>query len=178
MSSGAKRRLAQDDLDDLVMLDSVSEGRILDVLKNRYNKDLIYTNIGPVLVAVNPFKMIPSMYTEARIREYQGKKYFEMPPHPFAVIEEAYSNMNTYRENQCIIVSGESGAGKTETAKIIMQYVSSVSGKGSDLEKVKNRLLSSNPILEGFGNAKTINNNNSSRFGKFLLFLSLVSPME
>jgi myosin-1 len=170
-NTGVKRRLAQDDLDDLVMIEECSnmEGRILSVLKNRYGKELIYTNIGPVLIAVNPFKTIPSLTTEARIREYQGKKYFEMPPHPYAVTEEAFSNMNSMRENQCIIISGESGAGKTETAKIILQYISSISGKGSDLERVKNRFMASNPILEGFGNAKTINNNNSSRFGKYMV---------
>ena len=164
-----KRKLAQSELDDLVLLDTISEQRILTVLKNRYSGDSIYTCIGPVLIAINPYRTIPSLYTEAVIRTYRGKKYFEMPPHPYAVTDEAYSALLSHHENQCIIISGESGSGKTETSKIIMQYVSSVSGRGTEVQRVKDRMLSSNPILEGFGNAKTINNNNSSRFGKYMV---------
>lgn len=149
----------------------MKEDRILACLKNRYLSDSIYTNIGPVLVAINPFKSIPSLYTEARIREYRGRKYFEMPPHPYALTDETWTNITSYHENQCVIISGESGSGKTETSKIIMQYISSVSGKGQEVQRVKDRMLSSNPILEGFGNAKTVNNNNSSRFGKYMEIL-------
>jgi myosin I len=153
------------------MLDTISEGRIMDVLKTRYGQDLIYTNIGPVLIAINPFKLIASMYTEARIREYRGKKFFEMPPHVYSLADETYSNMISFRENQCVIISGESGSGKTETSKIIMQYISSVSGRSAEVQRVKERMLSSNPVLEAFGNAKTVNNNNSSRFGKYMQIL-------
>jgi myosin heavy subunit len=85
--------------------------------------------------------------------------------------DEAYSNMISFRENQCVIISGESGSGKTETSKFILQYISGVSGKSAEVIKVKEALLSSNPILEGFGNAKTTNNNNSSRFGKYMEIL-------
>lgn len=166
-----KRSGGQNYLDDLVMLDKISEDRIMEVLKNRYGQDSIYTNIGPVLIAINPFKMIAAMYTEARIREYRGKKFFEMPPHVYALADETYSNMISYRENQCVIISGESGSGKTETSKIIMQYISSVSGKSTEVQRVKERMLSSNPVLEAFGNAKTVNNNNSSRFGKYMEIL-------
>lgn len=92
-----------------------------------------------------------------------------MPPHVFAVAESAYYNMNAYKENQCVIISGESGAGKTEAAKRIMQYIASVSG-GSDssIQQIKDMVLATNPLLESFGNAKTLRNNNSSRFGKYL----------
>jgi myosin-1 len=141
----------------------------MSVLKNRYKDDDIYTNIGPVLIAINPFKTLKQLYTEARIREYRGKKYFEVPPHPYSLIDDAYTSMITYHENQCIIISGESGSGKTETAKIILNYISSITGKGTGVQLVKDRMLSSNPILESFGNAKTLNNNNSSRFGKYMI---------
>lgn len=112
--------------------------------------------------------MIGSLYTDARIREYKGKKHYELSPHVFSLADEAYTNMISYRENQCVIISGESGSGKTETSKFIMAYISGVSGKSAEVVKVKERMLSSNPILEGFGNAKTVNNNNSSRFGKYM----------
>ena len=98
-----------------------------------------------MLIAINPFKMIRPLYTDARIREYRGKKYFELPPHVYALADAAYSQMISYRENQCVIISGESGAGKTETSKIIMQYISGVSGKGQEVLKVKERMLGSNP---------------------------------
>jgi myosin-1 len=159
---------AKNALDDLVMLQTISEDAILDTLKNRYAQDSIYTSIGPVLVAINPFKMISGLYTDATIREYRGKKYFELPPHVYSLADETYSSMISYRENQCVIISGESGSGKTETSKIIMQYISGVSGKSAEVVRVKERMLSSNPVLEGFGNAKTVNNNNSSRFGKYM----------
>jgi myosin-1 len=92
-----------------------------------------------------------------------------MPPHVFAVAESAYYNMKGYHENQCVIISGESGAGKTEAAKRIMQYIANVSeGKDSSIQKIKDMVLATNPLLESFGNAKTLRNNNSSRFGKYL----------
>src|SRR5204863_5915722 len=92
-----------------------------------------------------------------------------MPPHVFAVAESAYYNMNAYKENQCVIISGESGAGKTEAAKRIMQYIANVSGgSNSSIQEIKNMVLATNPLLESFGNAKTLRNNNSSRFGKYL----------
>lgn len=93
----------------------------------------------------------------------------QMPPHVFAIAESAYYNMNAYKDNQCIIISGESGAGKTEAAKRIMQYIANVSGgSNSSIQEIKNMVLATNPLLESFGNAKTLRNNNSSRFGKYL----------
>lgn len=92
-----------------------------------------------------------------------------MPPHVFAIAESAYYNMNAYKDNQCVIISGESGAGKTEAAKRIMQYIANVSGgSNSSIQETKDMVLATNPLLESFGNAKTLRNNNSSRFGKYL----------
>jgi myosin-1 len=93
----------------------------------------------------------------------------QMPPHVFAIAESSYYNMNAYKENQCVIISGESGAGKTEAAKRIMQYIANVSGgSNSSIQEIKDMVLATNPLLESFGNAKTLRNNNSSRFGKYL----------
>ena len=109
------------------------------------------------------------IYTDKVLDSYRGKNRLETPPHVFAVAESSYYNMNAYKENQCVIISGESGAGKTEAAKRIMQYIASVSG-GSDssIQQIKEMVLATNPLLESFGNAKTLRNNNSSRFGKYL----------
>lgn len=93
----------------------------------------------------------------------------QMPPHVFAIAESSYYNMNAYKDNQCVIISGESGAGKTEAAKRIMQYIANVSGgSNTSIQEIKDMVLATNPLLESFGNAKTLRNNNSSRFGKYL----------
>mmetsp|Transcript_4423 Transcript_4423/g.6614 ORF Transcript_4423/g.6614 Transcript_4423/m.6614 type:complete len:1127 (-) Transcript_4423:97-3477(-) len=158
-------------LDDLVMLDRISEENIVKCLQNRYSADEIYTYIGPVLLAVNPFKRISGYYTEGKIREYRGKKFYELPPHVFALADDTHTQMINKKENQCVIISGESGSGKTETSKLIMRYISAVSGHSKEVKEVKDKMLSSNPILESFGNAKTVMNNNSSRFGKYMEIL-------
>ena len=121
-----------------------------------------------MLVSVNPFRDL-GIYTDQVLDSYRGKNRLEVPPHVFAVAESAYYNMKGYNENQCVIISGESGAGKTEAAKRIMQYIANVSG-GSDssIQATKDMVLATNPLLESFGNAKTLRNNNSSRFGKYL----------
>lgn len=109
------------------------------------------------------------IYTDQVLNSYRGKNRLETPPHVFAVAESAYYNMNAYKDNQCVIISGESGAGKTEAAKRIMQYIASVSGgNDSSIQEIKEMVLATNPLLESFGNAKTLRNNNSSRFGKYL----------
>lgn len=113
MSYGKRQRLADKNaVDDLVMLDKIEEGAITNCLANRYGQDWIYTSIGPVLIAINPFKRIEAIYTDAKIREYKGKKSYELPPHVYSLADEAYSNMISYRENQCVIITGESGSGK------------------------------------------------------------------
>jgi myosin I len=104
------------------------------------------------------------IYTEEVVRRYQGKNRLEVPPHVFSIAETAYYNMNAYKENQCVIISGESGAGKTEAAKRIMQYIAAVSGgQDSSIQQIKEMVLATNPLLESFGCAKTLRNNNSSR---------------
>lgn len=109
------------------------------------------------------------IYTDKVLDSYKGKNRLEVPPHVFAIAESSYYNMNAYKDNQCIIISGESGAGKTEAAKRIMQYIANVSGgSNSSIQEVKDMVLATNPLLESFGNAKTLRNNNSSRFGKYL----------
>ena len=104
------------------------------------------------------------IYTDTILQSYKGKNRLEMPPHVFAIAESAYYNMNAYHENQCVIISGESGAGKTEAAKRIMQYIAEVSGGAdSSIQEIKDMVLATNPLLESFGCAKTLRNNNSSR---------------
>lgn len=121
-----------------------------------------------MLVSVNPFRDL-GIYTDQVLDSYRGKNRLEMPPHVFAIAESAYYNMKAYKENQCVIISGESGAGKTEAAKRIMQYIANVSGgETGDIKQIKDMVLATNPLLESFGNAKTLRNNNSSRFGKYL----------
>ncbi|OAQ73422.1 myosin-1 [Pochonia chlamydosporia 170] len=153
---------------DLTLLSKVSNEAINDNLKKRFEGAEIYTYIGHVLVSVNPFRDL-GIYTDQVLESYKGKNRLEMPPHVFAIAESAYYNMKAYHDNQCVIISGESGAGKTEAAKRIMQYIANVSGEQSgDIKKIKEMVLATNPLLESFGNAKTLRNNNSSRFGKYL----------
>lgn len=153
---------------DLTLLSKVSDEAINDNLKKRFEGAEIYTYIGHVLVSVNPFRDL-GIYTDHVLESYKGKNRLEMPPHVFAIAESAYYNMKAYKDNQCVIISGESGAGKTEAAKRIMQYIASVSGgESGDIKQIKDMVLATNPLLESFGNAKTLRNNNSSRFGKYL----------
>ena len=153
---------------DLVLLEEIKEENILGTLRIRHKKDLIYTYIGSVLISVNPFKDISNLYSNSEIAKYKGRYMYELQPHVFALAEDTYRTLLTERENQCVIISGESGAGKTEASKKIMQYIAAVSGSGTEIERVKNQILQSNPVLESFGNAKTVRNNNSSRFGKYM----------
>lgn len=153
---------------DLTLLSKVSNEAINENLKKRFEGAEIYTYIGHVLVSVNPFRDL-GIYTDQVLESYKGKNRLEMPPHVFAIAESAYYNMKAYHENQCVIISGESGAGKTEAAKRIMQYIANVSGgESGDIKEIKDMVLATNPLLESFGNAKTLRNNNSSRFGKYL----------
>ncbi|KAM6981227.1 unconventional myosin-Ie isoform 2-T2 [Aplochiton taeniatus] len=156
----------QSGVDDMVLLSKISEDAIVDNLKKRYMDDYIFTYIGPVLISVNPFKQMP-YFGDKEIEMYQGAAQYENPPHIYALADFMYRNMMIDRENQCVIISGESGAGKTVAAKYIMGYISRVSGGGPRVQHVKDIILQSNPLLEAFGNAKTVRNNNSSRFGKY-----------
>lgn len=153
-------------VEDMVLLSKISDDQIVDNLKKRFMDDLIFTYIGPVLISVNPFKSMP-YFTEKEIEQYQGASAHENPPHIYALADNMYRNMLIENENQCVIISGESGAGKTVAAKYIMSYIARVSGGGPAVQRVKDVILESNPLLEAFGNAKTVRNNNSSRFGKY-----------
>ncbi|KAK9240642.1 P-loop containing nucleoside triphosphate hydrolase protein [Lipomyces kononenkoae] len=153
---------------DLTLLSKVSEDAINENLKKRFENGTIYTYIGHVLISVNPFRDL-GIYTDTVLESYRGKNRLEVPPHVFAIAEASYYHMKSYSENQCVIISGESGAGKTEAAKRIMQYIASVSGNSSSsIQEIKDMVLATNPLLESFGCAKTLRNNNSSRHGKYL----------
>ncbi|KAJ7040318.1 P-loop containing nucleoside triphosphate hydrolase protein [Mycena alexandri] len=153
---------------DMTLLTTISNESINDNLQKRWTNGEIYTYIGAVLISVNPFRDL-GIYTDETLVKYRGKNRLEVPPHVFSIAETSYYNMNAYHENQCVIISGESGAGKTEAAKRIMQYIAEVSGgQDSSIQEIKDMVLATNPLLESFGCAKTLRNNNSSRHGKYL----------
>ncbi|XP_043980326.1 unconventional myosin-Vc isoform X2 [Gambusia affinis] len=151
---------------DLTALSYLHEPAVLHNLKVRFVESrIIYTYCGIILVAVNPYKQLP-VYGDAIIHAYSGQNMGDMDPHIFAVAEEAYKQMARNHKNQSIIVSGESGAGKTVSARYAMRYFAVVSKSGSQT-RVEDKVLASNPITEAIGNAKTTRNDNSSRFGKY-----------
>uniref|UniRef100_A0A4W3J825 Myosin IH n=1 Tax=Callorhinchus milii TaxID=7868 RepID=A0A4W3J825_CALMI len=153
---------------DFVLLDSyTSEMAFLDNLRKRFRENLIYTYIGTLLVSVNPYKEL-EIFTCKQMELYQGVNFFELPPHIYAIADNAYRLMCTEYKNHFILISGESGAGKTEASKKILQYYAMTCPTTEQLQIVRDRLLLSNPVLEAFGNAKTLRNDNSSRFGKYM----------
>ncbi|KAE8593447.1 hypothetical protein XENTR_v10019141 [Xenopus tropicalis] len=170
-------------VEDMAELTCLNEASVLHNLKDRYYSGLIYTYSGLFCVVINPYKNLP-IYTEQIVEMYRGKKRHEIPPHIYAISETAYRSMLQDREDQSILCTGESGAGKTENTKKVIQYLAHVasSHKGrkehtAPMETFKSmklkgelehQLLQANPILEAFGNAKTVKNDNSSRFGKFI----------
>jgi myosin heavy subunit len=153
-----------DQVDDLVQLAEVNDPSIVHLLRARFMQDKIYTWVGNILVAVNPFKQL-DLYTPTVIEKVQHRGPVEAEPHTYVIADLAYQNMRRFRRGQSILISGESGAGKTETTKHALTYLSEVAGGESGVEQ---KVLSANPILEAFGNAKTLRNNNSSRFGKLM----------
>eukprot|EP00308_Calcidiscus_leptoporus_P024250 CAMPEP_0119366430 /NCGR_PEP_ID=MMETSP1334-20130426/13293_1 /TAXON_ID=127549 /ORGANISM="Calcidiscus leptoporus, Strain RCC1130" /LENGTH=1364 /DNA_ID=CAMNT_0007382635 /DNA_START=58 /DNA_END=4152 /DNA_ORIENTATION=+ len=153
---------------ELTSLESVEDDALLQNTRLRYEKGHIYTRSGRLLLAVNPYRTLGGLYSDASLKAYKSalQPQSDLPPHVYAVAAAAYTGMMQDTKSQSVIISGESGAGKTETAKILLQYLADVSTAGqSDLHT---RVLQTNPIMESFGCAKTVWNNNSSRFGKFL----------
>ncbi|XP_037927144.1 myosin heavy chain, non-muscle isoform X2 [Hermetia illucens] len=159
-----------DKVEDMAELTCLNEASVLHNIKDRYFSGLIYTYSGLFCVVVNPYKKLP-IYTEKIMERYKGIKRHEVPPHVFAITDTAYRSMLQDREDQSILCTGESGAGKTENTKKVIQYLAYVAAskpKGSGAGELEQQLLQANPILEAFGNAKTVKNDNSSRFGKFI----------
>ncbi|XP_041352149.1 unconventional myosin-VI-like [Gigantopelta aegis] len=154
------------DCDDNCALMYLNEATLLNNIRIRYMKNQIYTYTANILIAINPYYEIPDLYTPSTIQKYRGKSLGTVPPHVFAIADKAYRDMKVTKVSQSIIVSGESGAGKTESTKYILKYLTEC--WGTHAGPIEQRILESNPLLEAFGNAKTVRNNNSSRFGKFV----------
>ncbi|XP_063930776.1 unconventional myosin-IXa-like isoform X2 [Zophobas morio] len=153
---------------DLCQLPDLNEQTLLDNLRARFVAGHIYTYVGSILIALNPFKFYP-IYNPKYVKLYQNRKLGpNLPPHIFAVADTAYYCMLKDRKNQCIVISGESGSGKTESTNFLLHHLTALSQKGSHGSGVEQTILSAGPVLEAFGNAKTAHNNNSSRFGKFI----------
>ena len=165
-----KLRNLDDTVDDLTTLSHLNEPSVLNSVKLRYSKKIIYTFSGIVLIAINPFDKLENLYTQEIIQKYQNAKKNDNPPHLFGISDEAYKCMRKDSISQSIIVSGESGAGKTVSAKYIMRFFASVHTEGTQINtiEIEKQILATNPIMESFGNAKTTRNDNSSRFGKYL----------
>ncbi|XP_033941657.1 uncharacterized protein [Pseudochaenichthys georgianus] len=160
-----------DKIEDMAMMTHLNEASVLYNLKERYAAWMIYTYSGLFCATVNPYKWLPVYDTEC-VNAYRGKKRMEAPPHIFSVSDNAYQFMATDRENQSVLITGESGAGKTVNTKRVIQYFAtiSVSGPKRDTSKgsLEDQIIAANPLLEAYGNAKTVRNDNSSRFGKFI----------
>ncbi|XP_028267757.1 myosin heavy chain, fast skeletal muscle-like [Parambassis ranga] len=165
-----------DKIEDMAMMTHLNEPSVLFNLKDRYAAWMIYTYSGLFCVTVNPYKWLP-VYDPKVVAAYRGKKRMEAPPHIFSVSDNAYQNMLTDRENQSVLITGESGAGKTVNTKRVIQYFATIAVAGGTDKKeqsgkiqgtLEDQIISANPLLEAFGNAKTVRNDNSSRFGKFI----------
>ncbi|KAJ8286489.1 hypothetical protein GJAV_G00039790 [Gymnothorax javanicus] len=164
-------------IQDFVLLDAyTSESAFLGNLRKRFNENLIYTYIGTLLVSINPYREL-GIYTTKQMDVYMGVNFYELPPHLFALADNAYRTMLAETNNHFILISGESGAGKTEASKKILQFYAASCPQTQLLDNLRDRLLLSNPVLEtrivlvisgAFGNAKTLKNDNSSRFGKYM----------
>ncbi|XP_037538371.1 unconventional myosin-X [Nematolebias whitei] len=161
-------------VEDMSALEDLHEGAIMHNLFQRYQQRHIYTYIGSILAAVNPYQPLPGLYDRPAVELYSRHHLGEITPHIFAVANECYRSLWKRQQNQCVLISGESGAGKTESTKLILRFLSAMSQHSLEVScrdktsHVEEALLESSPIMEAFGNAKTVYNNNSSRFGKFV----------
>ncbi|GMI37386.1 hypothetical protein TeGR_g11847 [Tetraparma gracilis] len=156
--------------DDLVQMDDVNNMSVVDNLRRRIAAEKIYTSVGDILIALNPYKQLP-LYTPTVIDDFIKRDPVDLYPHVFGVAMGAFRNMIAERANQSILISGESGAGKTEATKQCLHLLSEVArGEGGEMEMtgIEEKILMANPVLEAFGNAKTVRNDNSSRFGKYM----------
>ncbi|XP_036408034.1 myosin heavy chain, fast skeletal muscle-like [Megalops cyprinoides] len=165
-----------DKIEDMAMMTHLNEPAVLYNLKERYAAWMIYTYSGLFCVTVNPYKWLP-VYDAVVVTAYRGKKRIEAPPHIFSVSDNAYQFMLTDRENQSVLITGESGAGKTVNTKRVIQYFATIAVTGSKKAEpvpgkmqgsLEDQIIAANPLLEAYGNAKTVRNDNSSRFGKFI----------
>ncbi|XP_061451926.1 unconventional myosin-IXa isoform X6 [Rhineura floridana] len=154
------------DYDDLCALPDLNERTLLENLRNRFKQETIYTYVGSILIVINPFKFLP-IYNPKYVKMYDNHQLGKLEPHIYAVADVAYHAMLQRRKNQCIVISGESGSGKTQSTNFLIHHLTALSQKGfaSGVEQI---ILGAGPVLEAFGNAKTAHNNNSSRFGKFI----------
>nr|XP_021524799.1 myosin-15-like [Aotus nancymaae] len=153
-------------IEDMAMLTHLNEASVLHTLKGRYGQWMIYTYSGLFCVTINPYKWLP-VYQKEVVAAYKGKRRSEAPPHIFAVADNAFQDMLHNRENQSILFTGESGAGKTVNSKHIIQYFATIAAMSEPRKKsgpLEDQIMQANPILEAFGNAKTLRNDNSSRF--------------
>ena len=163
-------------VENMVTLNDLNNASLLHNLRIRFKREEIYTNVGAILVAVNPFRSLP-IYTPEWLDRYKANGSRGQPPHVYGIADDAYRTMMQDGKNHSIVISGESGAGKTETMKLALQYIAEVSAKKVQTEEaaegavatasLEERILKANPVMEAFGNAKTTRNNNSSRFGKW-----------
>uniref|UniRef100_A0AAQ6A4C6 Myosin IB n=1 Tax=Amphiprion ocellaris TaxID=80972 RepID=A0AAQ6A4C6_AMPOC len=146
---------------DMVLLEPLSEDSFLDNLRKRFDHNEIYTYIGSVVISMNPYRSLP-IYTPDKVEEYRNRNFYELSPHIYALADEAYRSLRDQDKDQCILITGESGAGKTEASKLVMSYVAAVCGKGQEVNKVKEQLLQSNPVLEG--ESKTLHPNSGGKY--------------
>ncbi|XP_072450556.1 unconventional myosin-IXb isoform X3 [Chiloscyllium punctatum] len=152
--------------DDLCKLPHLTEETILETFKTRFQKHKIYTYAGSILIAINPFRFLP-IYNPKYMKMYENHQLGKLEPHIFAIADVAYNTMRRKQVNQCIVISGESGSGKTQSTNFLIHCLTALSQKGY-ASRVERTILGAGPVLEAFGNAKTAHNNNSSRFGKFI----------
>ena len=152
----------------MINLEEIFDGAILNTLRERYYNNQIYTNISSILLAVNPYKSL-DIYNESYMSKYDNSNGDDtnLKPHPYQIASSAYYNMIKTKLIQSIIISGESGAGKTETTKILLRFLSYKSSR-LQTSPIEQQILDTNPLIESFGNAQTIRNHNSSRFGKWI----------